>query len=128
MWSREEHARIRVEGADGAGLPVEIDGSTGFLDGGVPTYGWMGAHFSEPPRIGSINLLGRKIGRITRVEKRSCIADCEPFRLTLNGVEVGLYTALYPRGGCNVHVAPRVPRALRLREGEEVEILLAGNP
>ena len=93
------------------------------LDGGIPNYGWMGAHFgSEPPREPLIRFCGVLIAKIKVLHERTCTADCTDFIITLNGNPVGFFMYLYPHVEPRAILVPRIPGTLGLRESDEIEL------
>jgi hypothetical protein len=116
-------AYVRMLGASRYGVTADVGGVTGVLDGGIPNYGWVGAHFgSEQPREPSIRLCGMPIAEIEALHERTCTADCTDFTISLDGNPVGLFMYLYPEAEPRVILVPRVPGALGLRESDEIEL------
>lgn len=119
-----EIARVQLDGVRGSGLPVEVDGRPGILDGGIPTYGWVGAHVTEAPTSGDIKLLGVPIAKIIDSNGKICIGNCTSFKVEVRDVEVGLYLTLQETGPVQVIISPRKLGSIYFEEGEEIEITL----
>jgi hypothetical protein len=117
-------AQVRLDNARGVGLPVEVDGKLGVLDGGIPTYGWVGAHVAEAPISGDIKLLDVPIARIINSNRRICIGNCTLFKVEVRNVEVGLHLTLQATGPVQVIISPRKLGSIYFKEGEEIEITL----
>ncbi len=117
-------AQIRLDNAKSVGLPVEVDGKPGILDGGISTFGWVGAHVNDAPINGEIKLLGVPIATITNSNTRICLGNCTPFRLEAKNVEVGLYLTLQEFGPVQITISPRKLGSVYFKEGEEIEITI----
>jgi hypothetical protein len=114
---------VKIHGTSRHGLVADVGGVPGVLDGGIPNYGWVGAHFgSEQPGEPLIRLCGEPIAEIEALHERTCTADCTDFTISLDGNPVGLFMYLYPEAEPRVIIVPRVPGALRLRESDEIEL------
>jgi len=106
------------------GLPADIGGISGVLDGGIPYYGWMGVHYdSGKPRGGSVELMGHPIATMRAVHDRVCLADCTDFSVKVEGEPIlGLSLRLSPRRGAEVKLVPMRLGGLALEEGSEVSV------
>ena len=124
--SLPEFSIVRLEGTFAIGLPADVGGVTGLLDGGVPYYGWLGAHIgSELPKNGTVRLLGKPIATIRNVQGKVCFADCLDFVVRVDGVAIhGLSLHLFPGKGTDVKLMPRRLGGLRLEEGAEVSLTI----
>jgi hypothetical protein len=119
-----EFSIIKLGGISSYGLPANVGGIPGLLDGGIPYYGWLGAHFNDVPLMGNtITLLEKPIAVIKNFLKRTCVAECLKFDIKVNGI---------PIRGMSLHLSPReefevklIPLGLgRLKLEEEVEVSL----
>lgn len=114
---------VRIHGASRHGLVADVGGVPGVLDGGIPNYGWVGAHFgSERPDGRLIRLCGKPVAEIEALHERTCTAVCTDFTISLDGNPVGLFMYLYPEAEPRVILVPRTPGALMLRESDEIEL------
>ncbi len=106
------------------GLPADVGGVSGVLDGGIPYYGWMGVHFdSGKPEGGAVELMGHPIATIGAIHDRVCLADCNDFSVKVEGISIlGLSLRLSPRKGVEVKLVPRRLGGLVLDEGSEVTV------
>lgn len=121
---QQEFAFIRLD-AKLIGLVGEAGGKSAFLDGGVPYYGWVGAHLHNPPENGTIKLLGKNIADITQVFKGSCRAECRDFTFLVKGRRVlGLALTLQPRKEALIKVIPGRLGGLDVEVGEWLEVRL----
>ena len=122
--SRPEFALIRLGGAS-QGLAGDVDGAPGLLDGGIPYYGWMGVHMDEP-RVGTIRLLGTKLGEASSLHTGSCVGTCGGFGFKLGKAPLlGLSLYLTPAAGPLVKVIPRRVGGIGAGEGDWVEVRLS---
>ena len=121
--TKREYSLVLLEGRCRYGLPVEVDGSLGVFDGGVPHYGWFGVYTTRKPSLGGVvRLCGVPIGALEKTSNRMGLAKCSGFHFLLRGVRVGLSLYLYPSGKPLVKVVPPKPGALNLEESEEVGV------
>jgi len=124
VHAQREFALIRLN-TDSIGLVGEAGGKPAFLDGGVPYYGWVGAHVHGPPPEGTIRLLGHDIADITQVFKGSCMAVCREFTFSVKGSPIlGLSFTLQPRKETLVKVIPGRRGVLDVEPGEWLEVQL----
>jgi len=121
--SLPEFAVLELEGLEGFGVLAEVEGKTAILDGGIPTYGWVGAHMVEAPRAGVIKLLGKPIAHITESRGNACIANCFNFDIKLSKTKVGLYMSLQFGGLVHVSISS-IKSNLHLKKGEEVKLTI----
>jgi hypothetical protein len=113
------HAVLRLEGAR-YGLIGDIGGVHGVLDGGIPYYGWVGAHFEGTPKGGSIKLCGEPIAKIKEARGGTCTAECGAFVLGIDGVPVGLSLYFQPVSEPEIIVIPLGAPELPVEESSEV--------
>ncbi len=108
------------------GLPADVDGVSGVLDGGIPYYGWMGVHYdSGRPEGGAVELVGHPIATTKAIHDRVCLADCTDFSVKVEGKPIlGLSLRLSPRKGVEVKLVPRKVGSLVLDEGSEVTVVI----
>jgi len=121
-----EYSLVRFKGAGPWGLTGSIDGAPVVLDGGIPYYGWLGAHFDEAPCGDRIELCGVIIAEIREKRRRTCVADCTNFNFNIDGMPVGLSIYLHPRADPKAVIILHRIGGLKLEEGEEVTINLEG--
>lgn len=121
---QQEFALIRLN-TSSIGIVGEAGGKPAFLDGGVPYYGWVGAHVHDPPHGGTIRLLGHDIADITQVFEGSCMAVCREFTFSVKGKHIlGLSFTLQPRNEALVKVIPGRRGVLDVEPGEWLEAQL----
>ncbi len=106
------------------GLPADVGGVSGVLDGGIPYYGWMGVHYdSGKPEGGAVELMGHPIATIEAIHDRVCLADCTDFSVKVEGNPIlGLSLRLSPRKGTEFKLVPMRLGGLVLDEGSEVTV------
>jgi len=106
------------------GLPADVGGVSGVLDGGIPYYGWMGVHYdSGKLEGGAVELMGHPIATIGAIHDRVCLADCNDFSVNIEGkLILGLSLRLSPRKSAEVKLVPRRLGGLTLDEGSEVMV------
>jgi len=122
-----EFSIVRLEGFSAYGLPADVGGVPGLLDGGIPYYGWLGAHIGdEPPINNAVTLLGKPVAHIKEVLEGVCIADCLDFTVRVDGYAIlGLSLRLSPRKESEVKLIPLYRGALRLDIGAEVSLTIS---
>jgi len=120
--SRDEFTLLQLVSKNG--LTAEIGGKPCLLDGGVPYYGWMGAHFDkEPPLSSYIKLVGIPIGIIDFLGSNICQAKCLDVGFDVNGFSFkGLSLGLSPVGPAIIKLIPFKLGTLRMYYGEEAII------
>jgi hypothetical protein len=121
-----EFSIVKLEGVAACGLPADVGGASGILDGGIPYYGWLGAHFDEDPPAGEIiNLIGRPIADIRTLTDNTCLANCRDFGVKVDGTKIlGLSLRLSPKSGTEVKLIPYKLGELDLSEGDNVTITI----
>jgi hypothetical protein len=124
--SKPEYALIRLNESFGCGLPVDVDGEIGFLDGGIPHYGYFGVHvLKEPSKGSSVRLCGVKIGTVDFIFSSMCIAICCKSNFKLGGKPVGLSTYIYPSGKYYLKIVPKKTCELKLEKFQEVSLVIS---
>jgi murein DD-endopeptidase MepM/ murein hydrolase activator NlpD len=120
---RSEYVLIRVSDIN-TGLVGIVEGIPAILDGGIPYYGWMGAHLPDPPKKGEIKLLGETVANITKAYKGSCIGLCTEYNFSVDSKPIlGLALTLQPRAEAVIKLLFG-RKSPNIRVGETVEILL----
>ena len=121
--SRPEYSLITLNETFKYGLPADVGGITGLLDGGIPHYGWVGVHTNKPPSMGSlVKLCGRPMATISAVQDRTGLADCQGVSFEVEGIGVGLSLYLSPSSKPKIKLIPPELGVLSLEESTEVEI------
>jgi hypothetical protein len=119
-----EYAYIKLE-SKGSGLVSTVKGEPATLDGGIPYYGWMGAHTVDAPESGTIDLLGVPIADITQRFHRSCKAESRNYQFTINNKPIlGLSLTLCLCSEPIVKAIPLERNGLDLEMGDWVEVEL----
>ncbi|MCJ7731793.1 hypothetical protein MUP51_05700 [Candidatus Bathyarchaeota archaeon] len=119
-----EFVLIRLE-QDGVGLAGSVNGVPATLDGGIPYYGWLGAHLSEAPEAGVVELLGVPIADVTHAFKHSCRAECRDYKFLIKNKPIlGLSLTLWPSNRVLVKAIPLKINGLDLAFGDWVEVEL----
>ncbi len=119
---KPEYILLSLRGHFKYGVPVEVGGSVGVLDAGIPHYRWIGVHHVDDVSGGVIRLCDVAIGRITVGYMYACLAEKLGFAVKCGMVNVGLSFYLHPCSEPLLKVIPSKPGMLSLREGEEVSI------
>jgi len=121
-----EFSIVRLEGYPANGLPADVGGVPGLLDGGIPYYGWLGAHIGDDTPTGdAVTLLGKAIANIKVVNDRVCLADCLEFSVRVDGRAIlGLSLRLSPRKEAEIKLIPSSRGALKLEEDTEVSLTI----
>lgn len=114
---------VKLYGPPNNGVSGAVGDTPILIDGGIP-YGWVGGHYENKPNGDSIKLAGKTIARITRKEGRKCTAECTNFSVKVKNNNVGLYFYLYPHNRPEVMITRLSARALKLEEGDEVELTI----
>jgi len=123
--SKPEYSLISLNNGLGPGLPVDVDGEVGFLDGGIPHYGYFGVHLSVKPSKGSaVRLCGVKIGVVKFVFTDMCLAVCCSSNFKLDGKPVRLSTYIHPSGNHFLKVVPNGVGELKLDRSQEVSLAI----
>ncbi|MEM2938776.1 MAG: hypothetical protein QXU95_00670 [Candidatus Bathyarchaeia archaeon] len=94
--SKREYSLIAPEREFKHGIPVYLDEQIGFLDGGIPHYGFFGVHTNFTPKIGGqVKFLNERIGLVTSVFGNMCLATFRNTMFKLNGKNVRLSLYLF---------------------------------
>lgn len=121
--SRRGYALIKLN-IRGSVVVAEVGGVPGILDGGIPIYGWFGAHAENPINNRPVKLLGKTIGNITNVLPRTCVAECTGFRIRLGSEPVDAFFMLLPNGENVVAVTSRRYSDFTLDTGDEISLIV----
>ena len=103
-------------------MVADVGGVPGILDGGMPIYGWFGAHAENPIKNRPVKLLGKTIGNITNVLPRTCVAECTSFKMRLGTIPVDAFFMLLPSGENVIAVTSRRRSELTLDTNAEVSL------
>jgi hypothetical protein len=123
--SKPEYSLISLNSGLGCGLPVDVNGKVGFLDGGIPHYGYFGVHVSGKPSKGSVvKLCGVKVGVVESVFSGICIAVCCS-NFKLEGKPVGLSTHIHLSDNYLLKVVPNRRGELKLDRFQEVSLTIS---
>ena len=121
ITSRQGYALINLRGSV---VVADVGGVPGILDGGMPIYGWFGAHAENPIKNRPVKLLGKTIGNITNVLPRTCVAECTNFRMKIGAVPVDAFFMLLPNGGTVMAVTSRRRSEISLDTNDEVSLVV----
>jgi hypothetical protein len=123
-YSRPEYTMIETE-SNCTGIVGSVNGNPAVIEGGIPYYGWLGAHILDPPEEGTIEFMGEPIAEITERFNRSCKGIGENYSFTVDGeVVFGVSLTLSPVNKPLVKIIPRKIGALSLEKDEWVEVEL----
>ncbi|MFC1803183.1 hypothetical protein ACFL0D_04355 [Thermoproteota archaeon] len=107
------------------GLVGTVNGKPATLDGGIPYYGWLGAHIRDAPETGTIELIDKPIANITQKFNNSCKAICRDYQFFVQGEPIlGLSLKLWLNPGPLVKVIPLKRNSIRVSVGDWVEVEL----
>lgn len=124
--SKPEYFLVTLNENFKLGIPVELEGTIGILDAGIPHYGLIGVHVNIiPPLNGCIKLCGRKIGIVKYTHSYMCVAKSYNPVFTLNGKAVGVSFNLFPSSIPLVKIVPRRPNVFSLKNFEEVSLVIS---
>ena len=124
--SKSEYSLIALNHDLRYGLPVDLNGKIGFIDGGIPHYGFFGVHTNFTPEVGdSVKFLGGKIGSVVSVFENMALCSMERHNLTfkINGKSVRLSLYLYPSKP-KMKIVPYKIGQLNLQKFEKVRLTL----
>ncbi|MBD3172007.1 peptidoglycan DD-metalloendopeptidase family protein [Candidatus Bathyarchaeota archaeon] len=122
VHTQPEYAMIEI-GSKCLGLVGTINDLPAVLDGGIPYYGWLGAHMDDAPESGTINLLGKPIAYIIESFHKSCKAKCRDYRFMINEKPIlGLSLTLWPSLKPLVKAIPLERNGLKLSTGDLVQV------
>ena len=124
--TKSEYSLVALKEKFKLGIPVELEGTIGILDAGIPHYRFIGVHLDTvPPINGSINLCGRKIGIVKYAHSGMCVAkSCNPI-FKLKGKIVGVSLNLFPSSSPLIKIVPQRPNELPLKKFEEVSLVIS---
>lgn len=122
--ARSGYAQIRL-GDHAPWVVIDIDGKPAIIDGGIPIYGWFGAHTKNVAKGATIKLLGKTVGTVTDVGPRTCVAECTKPVIRIGAIPVDLFFVLLPKSGSMVVATSRKRRELDLREGDEISVIIS---
>ncbi|MCX6649245.1 MAG: hypothetical protein NTV61_07640 [Candidatus Bathyarchaeota archaeon] len=122
--TRKGYAQIKLRQKN-PWVVADIGGSPGIIDGGIPLYGWFGAHVKAPRMGAPVKLLGKRIGNVTKTGSRSCVADCVEFDARIDATPVDLFFILTPKQGTILVATSKKRGELDLGENEEVSITVS---
>lgn len=121
--SRRGYALIKLD-LRGSVVVADVGGVPGIIDGGMPIYGWFGAHAENPIKKRPVKLLGKTIGITTNVLPRACVAECTNFRIRLGAIPVDAFFTLLPSGESLMAVASRRRSDSALDTDAEVSLII----
>ncbi len=103
-----EFTSVLLDGMAAPGLPADVGGVPGLLDGGIPYYGWLGAHTGAVRPVGeTVRVMSVPVAMINAVLDGACLASCLPFQVLANGAPTrGLSLRLSPRDEVVVKLIP----------------------
>lgn len=122
--SRKGYAQIRL-GDNAPWVVVDIDGKPAIIDGGIPIYGWFGAHAKNATNDATVKLMGKTVGVVTDMGPRTCVAECTKSVLRIGTTPVDLFFILLPKGGSMVVATSRKRGELDLQEGDDAFITVS---
>ncbi|HIH88068.1 TPA: hypothetical protein HA344_02520 [Candidatus Bathyarchaeota archaeon] len=123
LLTRKGFAQIRPIGTPR--VVVDVGGSPGIIDGGIPLYGWFGTHTQNAKPGTSVRLLGKEIGIVRKVGPHTCIADCTKFNAHLGEIPVDMFFVLTPMQQTVVAVTSKKRGELDLNAGNEVSVTVS---
>ncbi len=123
LLARKGFAQIRPIGTPR--VVVDVGGSPGIIDGGIPLYGWFGIHTKNAKPGASVRLLGKEIGIVRKVGPCTCIADCTKFNAHLGEISVDVFFVLTPMQQTVVAVTSKKRGELDLTAGDEVSVTVS---
>jgi len=122
--SRKGYAQIRLNNSP-TWVVVDIDGEPAIIDGGVPIYGWFGAHTKNAAKGANVKLLGKSIGTVKATGTRTCVAECTNPVMRIGATPIDLFIVLLPMGSSMIVVTSRKRGELDLREGDEASVTVS---
>lgn len=119
-----EFALIKLE-AECTGLIGTVNGEPALIEGGIPYYGWLGAHIENPADSGTIELMGEPIAEITERFNHSCKGIGNGYHFKIKDKRIlGLSLTLWANNQPLIKAIPLQIGGLELEVGEWVEIQL----
>jgi murein DD-endopeptidase MepM/ murein hydrolase activator NlpD len=117
-----EFAFIQLE-SKSSGLVGTVNEEPALLDGGIPYYRWHGAHLTNAPDSGVIELQGIPIADIKKQFKNSCTATCLDYQFIINNKPLlGLSLTMVPNYEPYIKLIPLKRRGLKYEIGDWVEV------
>ena len=124
--SKSEYSLIALNNDLRCGLPADLNGKIGFIDGGIPHYGFFGVHTNFTPEVGDpVKFLGGKIGSVVSVFEKMALCSIGKHNLTfrINGKPVRLSLYLHPSKP-KIKIVPYKMGQLNLQKFEKVNLTL----
>jgi len=119
-----EYALIKLE-TRCSGLMGTVNGEPAIIEGGIPYYGWVGAHIKNPPEKGSIELLGEQISTITERFHQACKGTGNNYSFTIKNEKIlGLSLTLWANYQPLIKAIPLKKGGLNLEKDEWVNVEL----
>ena len=123
--NKPEYSLIALKGGLQHGLPADVGGVTGLLDGGIPHYGFVGVHMRRASsRNRVVKLCGKPIATVKSVRGNMCLAECTGFSLKVDGIKVGLSLYLFPASEPEVKLIPPKLGTLELEESRKISLVI----
>ncbi|MEM2454469.1 MAG: hypothetical protein ABIM44_06565 [candidate division WOR-3 bacterium] len=124
--SKMEYALMVLDKELKYGVPVKVDEEIGFIDGGIPHYGFFGIHiFSETPHKSLVKFCDINIGVIEHVYPNMCVARCLNQVFKVKNLPVKLSFYLYLSKPL-IKIIPGEIGKLKLERFEEASIIISG--
>ena len=124
VYLQPEYALIKLE-THCSGLMGTVNGEPAIIEGGLPYYGWVGAHIENPPERGSVELLGEPISIVTERFHQSCKGTGNNYYFTIKNEKIlGLSLTLWVNYQPLVKAIPLKKGGLNLEKGEWVKVEL----
>jgi murein DD-endopeptidase MepM/ murein hydrolase activator NlpD len=124
---QSEYAFIKIK-TKALGVVGTVNGEPAILDGGIPHYRWHGAHLTDAPNSGIIELLGVPIANINKRFNNSCTAICRDYQFLLNKKPLlGLSLTMGLSNEPHIKAIPMKRKGLQIEIGEWVEVELKIN-
>ncbi|MCW4011466.1 MAG: M23 family metallopeptidase [Candidatus Bathyarchaeota archaeon] len=119
-----EYALIKLD-TSCTGLMGTVNGEPAIIEGGIPYYGWVGAHIENPPESGSIELLGEPISTVTERFHQSCKGTGNNYGFMIKNEKIlGLSLTLWANYQPLVKAIPLKKGGLKLEKDEWVKVEL----
>lgn len=122
---KPEYALIALKEEFPHGLPAQVGGRAGLLDGGIPHYGFLGVHMrNAPPYCRLVELCGKPIAKVESVHGNICVAKSLDLSLKVEGNKVGLSLYLFPGRKPLMKLIPQKLGALQLERSREISLVI----
>jgi hypothetical protein len=109
----------------GLGLGGSVKDHIAILDGGIPHYGWLGAHMQNVPKSGIIELAGIPLADISRQSHNAAIAICRDFFFSIcEEPLLGISLTLRTQSGPIIKAIPIKRNKFNVSVGDWVEVEL----